>query len=138
MCSSLCVLGRIVVVGRIEKRLLRPLLARKLPSQLGPAALLGPLQLAQIGHHSLPRSAAGAVRLDQRPVGVCLPVLPSNASPQEHARSLVPSALQDLMPSRKYKQEGLHCIAFRRSKRHRHWTYGDEKAKIVELFRPTA
>jgi hypothetical protein len=41
----LLVVGRIVVVRRIEQRRLRAMLARELPSQLRPAALLAPLQL---------------------------------------------------------------------------------------------
>jgi precorrin-6x reductase len=36
------------------------------------------------------------------------------------------------------KQEGLHYITFRREKRHRRWTYVNEAAEIVELFRPIA
>ena len=78
---------RIVIVRRIEQRPLRPLPARKVPSQLGPAVLLAPLQLAQVSHHPLPRAAARAIRLDQRPVAVRLAVLPPPVASQKHRRS---------------------------------------------------
>ncbi len=48
----------------------------------------GFVELAQVGHGALPRSAIGADRFDQRPIGVLFAVLLAVAGANEHARIL--------------------------------------------------
>ena len=73
------------------------LLVRSLPLTLGRSLDTTPLrilELSQIGNNPLPRPTLGSIRLDQRPVGVSLAVLPPIAWPDKHARILNTKRLQ--------------------------------------------
>ena len=86
-------LARCRIRRRIEQRQLRLLWAIfscEMRAELRPTVLFAGLQLAQISDDALPRSAGRAKRIDERPIGVPLPVFSPFTPPQKHAsRSFV-------------------------------------------------
>ena len=114
-------------VRRIEQRQLRPpflFLLIEMRAEFRPTALFAGLQLVQIGEDPLPRFPRRAKRLDERPIGLSLAILPPFATPQKHAsRSFRRTARSIPQKSASSRGKVFTTSRSRRIRPPQHWTY---------------